>query len=191
MTVDGEIGEALGEIAVLGGERRFDLAFRHFGIEFLVEHAAGDFGRVVLDAQEILRIEAARHRVHGERRKQCDEQHDRRDTAARRDEAVPQFLRCQTSLLWRESLRVSHGSRLLHSPLSVSLGITLAVPVSLKKMLSNQWGSGSLADRANEPSQLGTRPMPRYGAAHKSLSKRLFSWRNTSSPISTTIRACR
>ena len=59
MARGGEIDEALREVAVVGGQRRGDLALGHRGVEFLVERARGDARRIVGDRDRVLRARNA------------------------------------------------------------------------------------------------------------------------------------
>ncbi|MCX7295860.1 MAG: hypothetical protein NTU64_03040 [Hyphomicrobiales bacterium] len=153
LPVSGKIDKALGQIAVLGGQRRFDLAAGQVGVEFFIERARGDFGRIILDAHEILRIEPARHHITGERAQNRGQQHHRHDAMtahhpALRYRALRQR-RFGHGLLpcWRrESLCIPHPSRPLPGP----LGITPLCAASSKKTPSIQRGSAASPVTAND-----------------------------------------
>ena len=98
----GEIDKALGEIGVLDGQRRFDLALRHAGVEAVVERALRDLNRVVLDRQQRLSVQAARHHVAGGGRQQGGGEQSRSQARAARDHLFLHFR-------WRQPLRVAHG----------------------------------------------------------------------------------
>ena len=67
----GKIDKTLGEIGIIGRKRRLDLASRDVGIEFVIERAIGNAGRIV---EAIERIDGARHRVD---RGQSEQKHSR------------------------------------------------------------------------------------------------------------------
>ena len=99
MALGGKLDEALGQIGVLGGERRIDLALRQRGIE-ICGRARGRRsapGRLRSPAANSLRSRAAPH--------------SRRAPPARRRRAMRAPTADGTAIwsLWRESLRVSHA----------------------------------------------------------------------------------
>ena len=58
-----QVEEALGEIGVLGSERILDPALRHILVERFVERMRGDAHRIVLDGEQRLRLQPARHQI--------------------------------------------------------------------------------------------------------------------------------
>src|SRR5450830_1629554 len=99
MAFSRKLSEAFGEIGIVGGERRLDLALRQCGVKFLLDRAVGDARRVVLDRQQRARVDPARHYIAGERRQNGGREQSWPDALTAHDRWV----------LWRESLRVPHA----------------------------------------------------------------------------------
>ena len=98
----GKIDEALGQVGIVGGERRFDFARGHRGIEFPVERAFGDARRIVGDGERGARLEPARHRIDRERGQQGRHQQRGSDARTKHDESI---LRAQPG----SAIAQSHG----------------------------------------------------------------------------------
>jgi hypothetical protein len=99
LALRGQFDKALRQIGVLGSQRRLDLALRQSAVERAVERAVGDGGRLVLDQQKRLGVDAARH----DKGSQCRQQRSR--DQCRRDAAMAH---CGQAW-WREALGVPHA----------------------------------------------------------------------------------
>jgi hypothetical protein len=82
MPVGRKIGEALGEIGIVGSQRAFDFALDHRGIEFVPHCMVGNAAGII---EGVKHVRCARHDIGRSRSEQCHGDQGRPDPRYGRD----------------------------------------------------------------------------------------------------------